>query len=73
MKVLLSNKIVTAAHAHIDFDIATLVATEFDVTVEREKVDMSVEDVFEVNLQAILDQDKEHDKLIPRPPIVTVM
>jgi hypothetical protein len=47
MKVLLANKIVTAAHANIDFDTAVLVATEFDVTIERETAEMSVEDVFE--------------------------
>lgn len=73
MKVLLSNKIITAAHAHIDFDTATLVATEFDVTIEKERVDMSVEDVFDVNLQAILDQDKTSDALLSRPPVVTIM
>ena len=73
MKVLLANKIVTAAHAHIDFDTALLVATEFDVTIERETAKMSVEDVFEWNLQAILDQDKESDTLLSRPPIVTIM
>lgn len=73
MKVLLSNKIVTAAHANIDFDTAVLVATEFDVTIERESTEMSVEDVFEGNLQAILDQDKESTSLVSRPPIVTIM
>lgn len=73
MKVLLANKIVTAAHANIDFDTAVLVATEFDVTIERETAEMSVEDVFEWNLQVILNQDKESDFLLPRPPIVTIM
>jgi hypothetical protein len=47
MKVLLANKIVAAVHANIDFDTAVLVATEFDVTVEKETTEMSVEDVFE--------------------------
>jgi len=73
MKVLLANKIVTAAHANIDFDTAVLVATEFDVTIEKETAEMSVEDVFEWNLQVILDQDKESDALLPRPPVVTIM
>ena len=73
MKVLLANKIVTAAHANIDFETAVLVATEFDVTVEREAAAMSVEDVFEANLQSILNQDKDSENLIARPPIVTIM
>lgn len=42
MKVLLSNKIIVAAHASIDFDIASLVAAEFEVTVEREKTQADV-------------------------------
>lgn len=73
MKVLLANKIVTAAHANIDYDTAVLVATEFDVTIERETLAMSVEDVFEWNLQAILNQDKDSENLYARPPVVTIM
>ena len=71
--MLLANKIVTAAHAHIDYDTAVLVATEFDVTVEKKSTKISVEDVLAGNLQAILDQDKEAEDLVSRPPIVTIM
>jgi hypothetical protein len=42
MKVLLSNKIIVAAQASIDFDIASLVAAEFEVTVEKEKTKADV-------------------------------
>lgn len=73
MKVLLANKIVVAAQASIDFDTATLVANEFEVTVERESTKAAVEDILEGNLQAILDQDKEAEDLKSRPPIVTIM
>ncbi len=73
MKVLLTNKIVVAAQASIDFDTAQLVWTEFEVTVEREKIEMNVEDVLEANLESILSQDKEAEDLVTRPPVVTVM
>jgi translation initiation factor IF-2 len=73
MKVLLSNKIIVGAQASIDFDTATLVAAEFQVTVERENAQMTVSDILSWNLQSILDQDKEREDLIPRPPIVTIM
>ena len=73
MKVLLSNKIIVAAQASIDFDTASLIGAEFDVHLEKEQADLSVEDIFEANLESILEQDKESDDLMNRPPIVTVM
>lgn len=73
MKVLLSNKIIVGAQASIDFDTASLVAAEFQVTIERENAQMTVSDILEGNLQSVLDQDKERDDLVPRPPIVTIM
>ncbi len=73
MKVLLANKIVKGAQASIDFDTATLIASEFEVVVEKEATVTSVSDVLEVNLQAILDQDKNAADLTSRPPIVTIM
>jgi len=73
MKVLLTNKIVVAAQASIDFDTAQLVWQEFDVTVERESIELGVSDVLEANLESILAQDKEADDLTARAPIVTVM
>lgn len=73
IKVLLANKILVAAQASIDFDTATLIATEFDVTVTKEAAQASVEDILDLNLQAILDQDKEAEDLQQRPPIVTIM
>lgn len=73
MKVLLANKIVKGAQASIDFDTANLIASEFDVVVEKEAVQTNVTDILEVNLQAILDQDKSASDLMSRPPIVTIM
>lgn len=47
IKVLLANKILVAAQASIDYDTATLIAAEFDVTVEKEQQEVSFEDVLE--------------------------
>lgn len=73
MKVLLSNKILVWAQTNIDFDTAMLIATEFEVMVEKELAEMNVEDLLSGDLQAILDSDKWAENLIPRPPIVTIM
>lgn len=73
MKVLLSNKILVGAQTNIDFDTALLIATEFEVSVEKEQSEMNVEDLLSGDLQAILATDKWSDNLIPRPPIVTIM
>ncbi len=73
MKVLLSNKILVWAQTNIDFDTAMLIATEFEVMVEKELTEMNVEDLLSGDLQAILDSDKWAENLIPRPPIVTIM
>lgn len=73
IKVLLANKILASVQASIDYDTATLIAAEFDVTVEKEQQDVSFEDVLEGNLQAIQDQDKESEYAVARPPIVTIM
>lgn len=73
MKVLLSNKILVGAQTNIDFDTALLIATEFEVTVEKEHSEMNVEDLLSGDLQTILASDKGAENLIPRPPIVTIM
>ena len=73
MKVLLTNKIIVAAHSSIDLDTAQLVALEFEVTVVPEVADITLETVLEADLEAIMTQDKESDKSITRSPIVTIM
>lgn len=73
IKVLLSNKILVGATANIDFDTAMLIATEFEISVEKEDSQMNVEAVLSGDLQAILESDKGSDNLITRPPVVTIM
>jgi translation initiation factor IF-2 len=69
----LSNKILVGATASIDFDTAMLIATEFEISVEKEDSQMNVEAVLSGDLQAILASDKGSDNLITRPPVVTIM
>ena len=73
MKVLLTNGIIVAAHASIDFDTAQLVASEFEVSVIPELADVQIEDVLEANLEAIMQQDRNTEWSEERPPVVTIM
>lgn len=73
MKVLLSNKIILPAQANIDFDTASLVAVEFDVTIEKEETKTSISDMLEGDLNAILAQDNDAVDVCERAPIVTIM
>jgi translation initiation factor IF-2 len=73
MKVLLSNKIILPAQANIDFDTASLVAVEFDVTIEKEETKTDISHMLEGDLNAILAQDKDAGDVIERAPIVTIM
>lgn len=73
MKVLLSNKIILPAQANIDFDTATLVAVEFDVTIEKEETKTDISHMLEGDLNAILAQDRDAVDVCERAPIVTIM
>lgn len=54
----------------IDFDTAELVAGEFGITLEY-KPEMTFEDT--LTAKRVFDDGDESDKLMPRPPIVTIM
>lgn len=73
IKKLLMNKIILSATSNMDFDTATLIWEEFEVIVTREETSVSIEDIIDGNLEAILAQDKEAETLENRPPIVTIM
>jgi translation initiation factor IF-2 len=57
----------------LDFDTATLIASEFNVDVKKKENTLNVESFMTGDLQAILDLDKEAPNLVSRPPIVTIM
>ena len=73
MKKLLENKIMKWITASLDFDTATLIASEFNVDVKKKENTLNVESFMTGDLQAILDLDKEAPNLVSRPPIVTIM
>ncbi len=73
MKKLIQNKIMTSITASLDFDTATLIASEFNIAVKRNENKVTVQTFMSWDLQAILDMDKDAEHLLPRSPIVTVM
>ena len=74
MKVLMQNKLMLWLTASLDFDTATLIWEEFNVTVKREEnKQLDVESFITWDLQSLLDMDKESKHLEERAPVVTVM
>ncbi len=74
MKVLMQNKLMLWITASLDFDTASLIAAEFDVTVKQEEnKQLDVESFITWDLQSLLDMDKDAQHLEERAPVVTVM
>lgn len=73
MKQLLANKIMVTINSSIDFETASLIASEFDVEVTQETQSLNVESFMLGDLQALLDSDKDAENKKLRWPIVTVM
>jgi len=73
MKKLIQNKIMTSITASLDFDTAALIASEFGIVVKKHDNKVDVQTFMSWDLQAILDMDKDAERLLPRSPIVTVM
>lgn len=67
IKILFNLGVMATINQSLDIETATLVAIEFGY--EIEKVGFSEDDVFEA--QNIAEDDP--DKLVPRPPVVTIM
>lgn len=73
MKKFLQNKIMVNINSSIDFDTANIIGEEFGVKVKKETTSISVDDMLEGNISAILEADKEAENKIKRPPVVTIM
>lgn len=73
IKKFLQNKIMVNINSSIDFDTANIIGEEFGVKVKKEATNISVEDVMEGNISAILEADKEAEHKMKRPPVVTIM
>ncbi len=73
MTIMIQNKILGGINTALDFDTASLIAEELGVEAKREQNAVSIEDLLEWDLNAILTQDKDSSNLEQRPPIVTIM
>ena len=73
MKKLIENKIMTGLTASLDFDTASLIASEFWIIVKHKETKLDVETVMTWDLQSILDLDKDAEHVETRAPIVTIM
>jgi hypothetical protein len=59
MKQLLANKIMVTINSSIDFETASLIASEFGVEVAQETQSLNVESFMLGDLQALLASDKD--------------
>lgn len=73
VKKMLINKIICWVTTSIDFDTASLIASEFNIEVIKQTQSMTLETLLAWNLQSILESDKDCVDPQVRPPIVTVM
>lgn len=73
IKKFIANKMLLSLNSSIDFEVATLIAMEFDIKVTKESANAWMQDLIEWNLQTILEADRQSETKEERPPIVTVM
>lgn len=69
---LLKNGIIVTINHKIDFDTAALVASEFKLNIQKEEADFTTSDLLQGNLAKLL-ENEDAEKLIDRPPIVSIM
>lgn len=69
---LMKNGLICTLNHKIDYDTASIIASEFNVTVKRSEEDFSSRDLMEGNVAALLKGD-DADTLVVRPPIVSIM
>ncbi len=71
VQTLMKNGVMASINQEIDFDTASIIATELGVTVQREASTVSVEALLKRDLKELIKDEPEN--LLPRAPIVTVM
>ena len=69
---LMKNGILANINQQIDYETAQIIADDFGVKIRKKRGELSAEDVFTGNLEALLKED-DPAMLQPRPPIVVVM
>lgn len=73
ISLLLKNNIFVTINHKIDFETASILASEFGKEVIKEETKISSTDLMEGNLEALLKQDEESSFNELRAPIVTIM
>lgn len=69
---LMKNGILANINQQIDFETAQIIADEFGVKVSKEHGAAEYTEILERNMDALL-REEDKDKLIVRPPVVSVM
>lgn len=69
---LLKNGIIVTINHKIDFDTASLIASEFGLTIAQEETEFGVSDIMKGNLSKLLENENP-DTLEMRPPVVSIM
>ena len=73
IKLLMANGVIANINQQIDFDTAAIVLGEMGFEAELEKIDQIDEsENVEVALWRQLIEDEDPDKLVMRPPVITI-
>lgn len=73
IKTLMANGVMANINQQIDFDTAAIVATEMGYDVTLEILEEEEEDIGEIPLWRQVIADENPDKLVNRPPVVTIL
>ncbi len=73
IKTLMANGVMANINQQIDFDTAAIVAAEMGYEVTLETPPVPEEDIGEIPLWRQLIADEKPEKLISRPPVVTIL
>lgn len=68
----MKNGLMVNVNSKIDFETASIIASAFEVTLEKSDYDAKIEDIFSGNLETLLMED-DSTKLKARSPVVSVM
>lgn len=69
---LMKNGILSNINQTMDFETASIIATDLGMKIKRKHVEAEVKDLMEKNLKKLLEED-DRSLLISRPPIVSIM
>jgi len=75
IKILMSNGVMANINQTVDFDTAAIVASEmgFEAAPEKLEEEKNIEEQGEIPYWRRLIADEDPGKLVPRPPVVTIL